>query len=224
MRALTVADVAKKIRFRTDQETSAFVSDAEILDYIDSAYTALYDQITMLYEQYNMTFATIITLADTQIYNLPANFYKLMGIDAAITGGKKISLNRIEWAERNNSWEDAASVSDFGTNLEYNILGNTLMLNPAPLSGIELTVWYTPVAPKLTTSTQIIDGINGWEEFIVLECCVRIYEKQEMDPSSFVRQKKEMMERMQEVGQNRDAGTPRKVSDSRGITTPSRRY
>jgi len=217
MRAYTVEDIMKKVRFRTDEETSAFISDAELIDYIDSAFSEFYDTITMLYEQYNLTYATIVTAADTQIYNLPANFYKLMGVDAELSSGKKLSLNRVEWADRNNSGDEVANLTSAGTNLEYNILGNTIMLNPAPAAGIKVIVWYTPIAPKLHSKSQIIDGINGWEEMIVLEAAIRVFEKQEMDTASFLRQKKIVMERMQEVGQNRDAGTPRKVSDARGI-------
>lgn len=198
-------------------ETSGFISDAELMDYIDGSFADFYDQITGLYEQYNLTFATIITVADTQIYNLPANFYKAQGVEAQLSSGKKVSLNRFEWADRNNNWDDYGQVSDVGTNIEYNIMGNTVMFNPSPQAGINITVWYTPSAPKLTLKNQIVDGINGWEELIISDACIKVYEKQEMDPSVFMAQKKRMIERMNEMGQNRDALKPRKVSDARGL-------
>lgn len=219
MRAYTVEDLMKKVRQRTDQETSSFISDEELIDYIDGSFADFYDQITGLYEQYNLTFATIVTAADTQIYNLPANFYKAQGIETATSGGKKVSLERFEWADRNNTTDDIGQVSDVGTNVEYNIMGNTIMFNPQPQAGLNITVWYTPSAPKLTSKSQIVDGINGWEELIIADASIKVYEKQEQDPGVFMSQKKRMIERMQEMGQNRDAVKPRKVSDARGLYT-----
>ncbi len=219
MRAYTVEDLMLKVRQRTDQETSSFISDAELMDYIDGSFADFYDQITGLYEQYNLTYATIVTTQDTQIYNLPANFYKAQGIETSVSGGRKVSLNRFEWADRNNAVDDYGQVSDVGTNIEYNIMGNTIMFNPQPQPGLEVTVWYTPVAPKLISKSQIVDGVNGWEELIIADACIKVYEKQEADPGVFQAQKKRMIERMQEMGQNRDAVKPRKVSDARGLYT-----
>lgn len=202
-------------------ENSAFISDDELIEYIDSAYTEMYDLLVGLYELYNLAAATLVTVANTQIYNLPANFYKLVGVDAEITGNKKISLERIEFADRNNEWDDLGTVNEYSTNLKYNIIGDTLMLNPSPQAGLNLTIWYTPVAPKLTQASQIIEGTNGYEELIVLEAAIRCHEKQEMSTTSLLRQKDSIIRRIEELGQNRDSGTPRKVSDARGLTTVS---
>lgn len=228
MRTVTAGELIKKIRRLTDQENSAFISDEELLEYVDSAFAEFYDLLVSTYEQYNMTFATLITEEDVQIYNLPANFYKLMGVEVKLSSGRKASLQRVEWSERNNIDADTATVSAYATNLQYNIIGNTLMLNPSPTAGLEVTLWYVPAAPKIIETTQIIDGINGWEQLIVLECAIRVMDKQEADSTPFVKQKDKLLKRIEQASESRDLGSPQRVSDTRGLESPTftftRRY
>lgn len=218
-RAFEVSDIIRRVRQRCDQENSSFISDAEMLDMIDSAYSEFYDLLTTAYERYNVTFATLNTVPGTQIYNLPANFYKLLGVDLTLSDGNKIELDRFEWADRNKHGAATFYAAlNTGTNLEYCLVGeDQLVLSPDPAADKELTVWYIPSAPKITSTSQIINGVNGWEEIIILECCIRVQAKQEADTSDFVRQKENTMKRILETAQNRDPGSPVKVSDSRKL-------
>lgn len=218
-RAFTVADIIRRVRQRCDQENSSFISDTEMIDMIDSAYAEFYDYLTTVYERYNVTFATLVTEDGVQIYNLPANFYKLLGVDLKLDNTTNIELERFEWADRNKGLNSTFFSSKFqGTNLEYNLVGeDQLVFSPEPSSGLELLIWYVPSAPKITTTTQIINGVNGWEEVIILECCIRIQAKQESDTSDYVRQKDNMIRRIEEAAQNRDPGSPTKVSDVRRL-------
>lgn len=54
---------------------------------------------------------------------------------------------------------------------------------PAPESYYWYRVWYMPHAPVLTSDSQVITTINGWEEYIVADAAIKMLVKEESDIS-----------------------------------------
>lgn len=223
MRTVSVATLKERIRRRTDQENSGFISDAELLEYINSAYAEYYGLITTLYEDYNVASADMTTVSDANIYNLPSNFFKMLGVDYDADTDQVIELERFQFVERNRFQRDGA-VDPSGRGIRYKLMGDTITLVPAPPAGKKIRLWYIPSAPLLQTDTQLIDGINGYEEMVICEVAMRIMNKQEQDAGPFVAAKNAVMARIQEEAPNRDPGTPPKVGDARGLEDPGRFY
>lgn len=61
-----------------------------------------------------------------------------------------------------------------------------------------------------------IDGIAGWEEYIVVDAAMKGKIKNEEEVSSLAMQKEEMKKRIESMAEGRDAGQPFKVSDTLG--------
>lgn len=216
MRTISVGALKQKIRRRTDQENSSFIDDEELLEYINEAYAEYYGIITTIYEDYNISVANIDTVDGANMYNLPSNLFKLNGIDYSQDGQTWISLDSFTFGER-NSIPPTFYADNFSTNCRYRIVGDTIVFLPTPPVGKTIRLWYTPTSPILTTDTQLIDGINGYEDLIIAEVGVKIMIKSEQDPGPFIGAKKSAMRRIQEEAPNRDLGKPAKVTDSRNL-------
>lgn len=58
-----------------------------------------------------------------------------------------------------------------------------------------------------------IDGVSGWEEYIIVDATLKAYGKEEDAPELIVAQKAAMIKRLQDMAANRDAGNPPTVAD-----------
>lgn len=59
-----------------------------------------------------------------------------------------------------------------------------------------------------------IDGVSGWEEYIVVDAALKAMGKEESDPSLLAQQKLFMKQRLIDMAANRDAGNPATVADT----------
>lgn len=66
------------------------------------------------------------------------------------------------------------------------------------------------------TDAATIDGVSGWEEFIVIDAAIKALAKQEFDVTELRNQKNEMIIQIQGMAEGRDAGQAHHVSDVLG--------
>lgn len=92
----------------------------------------------------------------------------------------------------------------------------------APQSSVPMKLYYIPIAPVIqndiedytTGDSDEIDGINGWEEFILLVAACRIKFKRDEDYSHFDKRKRELGQRIDSMGMI-DFAEPARVSRKR---------
>ncbi len=58
-----------------------------------------------------------------------------------------------------------------------------------------------------------VDGVSGWEEYIVLDAALKAMGKEESDPSLLGQQKLAMKQRLIDMAENRNIGSPATISD-----------
>lgn len=63
--------------------------------------------------------------------------------------------------------------------------------------------------------SNTLDGISGWEEYIVIDAAMKAMAKEESDIQALLVRKQAMMKRLDDMTEARDAGEPMTVSDSR---------
>jgi hypothetical protein len=68
----------------------------------------------------------------------------------------------------------------------------------------------------MTSDSDTLDGVSGWEEYVITDCCIKALAKEESDPSIFMAQKAALLLRIEAAAENRDAGSPATVSDTGG--------
>jgi hypothetical protein len=215
-RTFTVSELITLIRERSNTERSNFVSDTEIIRLIDQAYTKLYDLIVSKFENYYIDEHSFTTDGTNQFYDLPANFYKLVGLDqlqnTSGSGDNALTVRPFNFNERNryNNILFAVTAAAF---YRYLIQGTKIKILPQPSAGIQFKMWFIPAPVKITSEAQTIDGISGWEEVVTLTAAIQIMNKQELDATALKREQAEAIDRVMTMATERDAALPERVTD-----------
>ncbi len=199
-------------------ENSNFVKDSELVTYINESLSELYDLLVSRYgEDY---FAkpepfTIQTTGTEQIYSLPSDFYKALGVDLNLGGKESITLKPFQFQERNRyynsliyGWDENAV-----TRARYRIIGRKLWIIPNPTGVRTIQVWYVPHAPILENDSDEFDAINGWEQYLIVDVAIKMLMKEESDISAHLLEKQQLEKRIKTMASNRDIGQSSQVSD-----------
>lgn len=222
---VSLSDLQTAILQRCDiPATSNYVTSGELTSYINNSAAELYDALVTRYEDYAVIGPiqfTVTNVPDSgDAYTLPADFYKLRGVDrqAFSAGGYWDTVRPYNFLERNfyNTTTSlvAAPVQRFQT--WYRIIGQELYLLPWTTVAGTYRFWYTPFLPPLVNAGDTLPAyLSGpaWHEYIITDCIIKIYTKQEDDPSPFMAQKEALLKRIYDVAVNRDEGDTDRVQD-----------
>ncbi len=218
MSTMTLAQLKTAVRQRADMEHTQFVSDAELTSYINQSYFELYDLLIQKYgnDYYVADPYSITTDGTHDKYALPDDFYKLLGVDLALANSLDsfITIRPFNWSDRNRyavpNFQNFYGV----TNLRYRIQNNKIWLTPKPQAGQTIRINYVPRMTELVDDSDVVDGISGWTEYIIIDAAIKCLQKEESDPTVLAVQKVAMIKRIEAAAENRDTGFPATVSDS----------
>jgi hypothetical protein len=222
----TLGSMRTQIRQRCDFVNNNFITDQEFNSYINASRFELYDILCQKFgdDYYVATPYTYTTsgkvsaLTNASTYPLPGDFYKGLGVEVALNPqdpNSWVSLRKFEFIQR-NLWNFPNVYTFYGiTNLRYRFNGTNLLIVPIPSAGQTIRLWYAPRLNYLLNDTDVFDGVSGWEEYIIVDCCIKALAKEESDASVFMAQKAALLQRIEEAAANRDIGEPETVSDSK---------
>lgn len=223
---MTLAELRTAVRQRADMQnqsgiyTNSFVTDEELTSYINQSYFELYDLLVTLFgENYYVSLPySFVTNGSDQFYNLPTDFYKLLGVDVQITSpttnNSWWTLKPFNFGER-NKYSVPNTQLYFGiTNLRYRLQADQIWMNPLPQSNQTIRVWYVPKMTTLVADSDEVQGVSGWTEYIIIDAAIKCMQKEESDVSVLLAQKGAMLVRIDGAAANRDAGEPSTVTDS----------
>ena len=212
MASVTLQEFRERARERADMENSRFISDAELNRYINASIQELYDLlIASRGENYYVSSYSFTTSTNTDTYALPSGMLKLLGVDYVRGVNSAYSLKSFKWQERNR-YREPYYLND-SINLQYQIRGNNLVFMPMPQGNQQIKVWYIPAATLLTQNTDSFDGINGWEEYVVIDAAIKMLVKEESDTSELMMAKEAMRQRVLQASSARDSNEPARVVD-----------
>lgn len=89
------------------------------------------------------------------------------------------------------------------------------MFIPTPSGSQTIRVWYVPRVTQLLQETDMLDGVSGWTEYVIVDAAIKALQKEESDTSVLMAQKMALIKRIEESAMNRDVGQPDCISDSR---------
>lgn len=83
------------------------------------------------------------------------------------------------------------------------------------VSGTASTAQVTQAQTFLTGSVIQVDGndFNGWSEYVIIDAAIKCLVKEESDVSVLMMEKKQVLDRIEAMASNRDAGEPERVTD-----------
>ena len=207
--ATTLLQLRTLAQQESDNVNQTFISNAEWNTYINQSYLELYGLIVNAFgnDYFTQSPATgyqFTTTGTTQFFALPTDFFKLLGCDVQTTAtGQWIPVRPFTFAERNDL---------------QNVNGNI------PAAGQVMRLFYVPRATQMTLDADTIDGVNGWEEYIIIDAAMKAMAKEESDVSVLVLRKQAIIDRLNSEVENRDANGPLRVTDVSGQRALGMRY
>ena len=213
-------------RQRANMESSQFCTDVEIQRYIDQACKDLYDKlIDARGENYYMLTAPLTTTASVSYLPLPAAFYNLLFVRMQVQGSWVTldTFDRIDLDAMKNATGSAPSfpiryrLETDQPSAANGFLGlANLVLMPAPAAVYSVEVDYIPsYAGNLNAGDVALDGINGWEEYVIWKVVATMLAKQDADNSNALRMMGLESVRIEKLRDRRNAGRPARVIDTR---------
>lgn len=222
----------------SDRVNSNFVTLPEWNSYINQSYFELYDILVQKYgDEYFMATPYQFLTTGAQFYTLPDGsstypvspgsstaakpFYKLKGVDLALNSNINswVTLHKFNFISRNRYVFPNLTSTFMGiVNLKYRLIGNQIEFIPVPSASQTIQVWYVPRMTQLLKDTDMLDGISGWTEYVVVDAAIKALNKEESDVTVLTLRKQALMQRIEEAAENRDAGIPDTISDTRRYT------
>lgn len=228
MAAVTLTQLRARARELADMTTSTFISDtADSLDlWINEGAQKLHDLYVQAFgEDYIEKSATLTTVAAQTDYTLPADFYKLLGIELPIAG-KMRSLKLYNRAERNGISDQISLYSQLSLP-RYKLSKGVVRLLPAPGSVIVGKIWYSPLLQVTKANASVInllvdadDSINfenGAERYVVMYAARKAKLKQEDDVSALERDLEKEESALRLLIEERNAAEPKSAVDVEAV-------
>lgn len=216
----TLSELRLRAKERADMVNSSFVSTDEWTRFLNASYAELYSLLVeksgenyYAPEKYQFT-----TNGTAETYPLPDGttayldpdgatarpFFKLVGVDMQVSGTPNawVSLKPFPMAERNS----------------FGLYGGSGI----PQSGMVIQVLYAPRLTPLVNEADLVDGVAGWEELIVVDAARKALLKEESDASALTQEKRDIVARIEHEAASRDVGEPPVVADVQrgGIDLP----
>ena len=155
---VSLSELRLLARQRADMENSQFISDDEWRRMINRSYAELYDLVVTSAnsEDYFLKSDTNSLVNGTDSYDLPADFYKMRGVDIN-SGGSSTPLRRYNFSQRN-----VGSLYAIASDMRYHVQGSKIIFNPTPSTTDTVTLWYIPSPKKFLeyTVTAITRGAS----------------------------------------------------------------
>ena len=239
---MSLYELRLRTRQTADRLGSDFVTDSELNFMLRIAAYELYDILMTSYEDwFASAYFIIYTDGTTANYPLPDGatnylggvyggtsgapakaFYKLAGMDlnvntSAITPSR-VSLLRFEFIKRNQYVYPNSTSTIYGVyNMRYRIMGNNLNIIPTHAGSQTLVGWYSPRLPQLLLNTDLTNiGVSGWLRYVIVRAAKYMLDKeQDIDTTKLDQEILFLKTRIEQASQNRDAGIPDKISETR---------
>lgn len=220
MRTVTLQELMDRARQYADMQNNNFITEPELKLYIKNACTKYWNLINQLGQDYNLiTSPTTLFESNVKDYALPSDFLHVRGVDLAVSSSPQpndiwLNVKPFQFAERNR-FQGYPYFSGFGisTYLRYRIKNNFISFDPYPQGYGSFRIHYTPVMPDLLQPTDTIDGINGFEDYIVLKAAERMLAKEESDVSWVLKEINEFEVMIKQAADDRNRDRSDRVQD-----------
>jgi len=221
MDLVSLSTLRARAQRAADQENSNFISTAEWQDYINHGLRRMHDLIVSASgDEYCLKSYNFTLVANTSTYALPTDFFRERAFDLN-TAPKPVTMQRFNFRERNKyNWAQFSWGAVGGAPL-FCIVGQNVMFMPAPtIASAGITMWYTPTLQKtsdngvtwtsgtLSSDTDQIDGINGYEELAVIHAAILAKQKEDTDASLLMARLAQVENWVSESCRRRNDGDP----------------
>lgn len=190
----TLLELRTRIRQLTDTENDNHITDAELTEWVNKGIRVLAGKVIEADPDFYITDTTLTTVAGTTEYDFTdgtafsptaANFRSIRGVDFP-TGGLTYRLKSYPYNERTRRL--AYTTSGFGLP-RYRVARNDTDGSGARLlfdidpGANTYTVHYLPVPTELSADGDLLDGVMGFDDYVIAYAAARVRRKSDEDPS-----------------------------------------
>lgn len=232
--SVAATDLISRIIFRADATSSApgFTSSAEQYYLLNSCYKRLWNKLVDARgNEYFAQEFSFVTVSGTSAVPLD---YAISGPYVAAAAKPFFELISIQIANGNpgtvwrrmKMWEHAeldylrvmtGARQAPWTMIKHRVIDTNLVLMPTPRNAFAVKGYYMPTAPTLVASnpstgqSTTMDGVNGFEDWIVLSGAIAIKEKKEHDITALLAERAMIDDEIARIKAERNAGAAAKV-------------
>lgn len=222
----SLGEIRLRAQQRADREGSMFVTPPEWNYFINQSYYELYDLLITTYEDYYVAPRLLIPITGAASYDLPNGqnytgapaLYKLYGVDIGLDGTNNamVTLRKFDFISRNRYVYPQMASSVYGVNnLQYRLLGQKIHFIPTPSGPQNIGLWYYPRLTVMLKDTDVMDGISGWDQYVIVRAAKYALDKEESDTEKLDQELIFLTKRIEASAANRDAGLPDTISNTR---------
>lgn len=205
---ITFATLRTQTRELCDQEigsgsgSDAYIDDTELGRWINDSIRRWYGMLVQVEpERYETT--QTITADGSASYALPSDYLATL----AVEDPDGYDLKRAQFLERNR-WQDSGSKYAEA----YRVAGSLIYLLPTQSSG-SYTHVYVPILTALSSDSDTIDGVNGWEQYVVFDAAIRGRAKMGLDTRDLRIERDIIKDDMIAAARDRDMTQTRVIQD-----------
>lgn len=210
----SVADIILAVRNRTDMLNDNFVTDNELMWYINSSCAELDDMLVQTFDDYKLT-STSLTITENNYVALPPDFYKPRGVDVFIDSVQPYSVRPFNFQERNRYANTLFRGPTGPYNVRYRVQDGYFYIEPVSAAPGTYTLWYTPAWQNFTSTASILPtymDIQVWHEYATVDASIKVKMKLELDPGGFMALKEPLRQRILAMNKSRAQAEGKTIS------------
>lgn len=211
-RALRLAAMENETEFAT----SAFVNDL-----VNQGYKKLHDECRAAYgNEFWRKSASLSLISGTATYAVPSDFLTMLLVEYVDGAGYRYALRSFMMQER--PWQQNGGTSGLYPGVQplrwrmgrrASTAIQQIEFSPTPTQAMTVEIEYIPVLPQLVNDTDLLEGTNGWDDFIVWDVVVGLLTRDNSDPSMAMAERENERRRIQQMASVTAQTEPERIVD-----------
>lgn len=218
MRTRSLANLIEDVRKRADVEgAEERHTDADITRYINQGYAALRDLLTeVMGRRYFRAKEDVSVVRGQSEYPLNVAFQSLLLVRIVDAPGEELQPLQ----PHDEVWiREGLSATSRPTH--YDLTAGNIEFLPTPQTDITIRLEYIPILSDLSDPAQTLDGVNGWEDYVVYFAAAEIAAKDdERGAKADCERDMANLEVRIRKGSKRDRFRAERVKDARNAVLP----
>ena len=189
-RSVTLTNLTEDIRQRADLptfSTTTFITSTAVTRMINQSLQALYSLVMNAFgDGYFTKTGSLTATANTATTSLPSDFLRMV---ALVWNRGTDDIIPVLEADAEDGYVRASYAARSWDSPRYRLRHSALVWVPMPIATQTLTIEYVYAPADLSSGSDTFDGGPGWDEWVALDVCRKIREREEKDASDFVRER-----------------------------------
>ena len=212
---VTLSGLIYRAQSRADMLNANFVASGEWNAWANSSYSDLYDKISQADPERYLNEVTYTVTSGSR--TLPADFYKLLRVDLLYAGASAPTqfwtLRKFNLTEEDTLQGPGWTVTQ-GPACRYRLRAGAIVFTPPPTGSQSIRLLYLPAITPMRAATDALDGVDGWEEMIVLDMAIAALLKENAtDVTPLMAERARWEQKITALSNERDVSFPETTID-----------